>query len=253
MNAVMELSKDRRMAALVSVSIATVAFVILHFLSYQIPMPPLPEALKYKDMEVEFVELEAASLPETANAGGGGGGDEVNAPKSDKFEEQMQEILTNNGSNMHVSSGKSNHTNTNKPTNNSPSTKNPDPNPFDNDGGSGSGKGGGNGGGLGSDDGNGKGDGPSGNGSGNVTRYLVAKPNTSSIDADEDCKIVFTVQIAADGSIVGTPKVDRSATTTDNSSLISKVASLVKSQARYNSAKGASVVTKKLTVDVRAR
>jgi hypothetical protein len=251
MNVTAELSKDRRIAAGVSLGVATLAVLILHFFTYRIPMPPLPEQLKYEDMEVEFIELTPESLPETANAGGGGGGDEVNAPQNDKFTEQTQEVLTTKGGSGKIPSGHSNHTNSPNGQNQS-STKNPSTNPFG-DGGSGTGSGGGTGGGLGQDDGDGNGDGPSGGGSGNVPRKLIQSPSTRDIESDEDCKITFLVKINADGTIAGTPQVVRSKTTTGDQGLISRVTSLVKSQARYNAVSGAKVVSKEIVIRLEAR
>jgi len=241
-----ELSKDRRLAATVSIGIATITFLVLHFLSYRIPMPPLPEQLKYQDMEAEFIELTPESLPETEASGGGGGGEQVNAPKSDEFQEQMEEVAQTSNSNFSHPSGKSNHTNTTKPTQNGSSTKNPDDNPFNNDGGSGGGSGGGNGGGTGKDDGPDSGPGNGGNGSGTVKRYLVREPNQDKIDSDEDCYITLVVQIGADGSIVGTPGVVYEKTTTSNTALIKRVVSVVKSDAKYNAVKGAANTKKEL-------
>lgn len=244
MIAAVEISKDRRLAAVVSIGSATLVFVVLHFLTYRIPMPPLPEQLKYQNMEAEFIELTPESLPETATAGGGGGGEQVNAPKSDHFEEQMQEVVQTNNSNFSHPSGKSNHTNTNHPTNNGPSTKNPDvSNPFDNDGGSGGGSGGGNGGGIGKDDGPTSGGGH-GSGTGAGQRSLIHSPNADDINSDEDCKITYKVQIAADGSVISARVVYGGGTTTSNINLINKGAALIKSQARYTAAKGSAIVEK---------
>lgn len=251
MIAAVELAKDRRIAGAITLGIAAITFVILHFFSYSIPMPPLPEQLKYKDMEVQFIELTPESLPETANSGGGGGGDEVNAPQQDKFTEQTQEVLTTKGGSGKINSGHSNHTNSPNGQNTS-GTKNPSNNPFG-DGGSGSGSGGGNGGGLGQDDGNGTGPGNDGNGSGTAKRWLERKPNANDIDSDEDCVIVLSVKVNADGTINGTPKIVRNGTTTGNQTLLNRAISLVKSQARYNSVSGASVVEKTITLRLEAR
>jgi len=251
MNIAAELSKDRRIAAGVSLGVATIAVLILHFFTYRIPMPPLPEQLKYKEMEVEFIELTPESLPETANAGGGGGGDEVNAPKNDRFTEQTQEVLTTKGGSGKVPSGHSNHTNSNNGQNQS-GTQNPSTNPFG-DGGSGNGSGGGNGDGLGQDNGNGNGDGDGGGNGGTPKRWLVSKPDANDIESDEDCVIYVIVKVNADGTISGTPKVNRNGTTTGNQTLLSRAVSLVKSQARYNAVSGAKVMEQTIKLTVRAR
>lgn len=255
MIASVELSKDRRLAAVVAIGTASVAFLVLHFLTYRIPMPPLPEQLKYQDMEAEFIELEAESLPETVNSGGGGGGEQVNAPKSDEFTEQMEEVAQTNNSNYSHQSGGSNHTNTTKPTKNPAGAKNPDPDEplFGGNGGSGKGKGGGNGGGLGKDDGDGKNDGDGTNGSGSVVRSIISKPNTREINSDEDCDIKFSIRIDESGRIVGTPSVVRGgATTTTDEVLIKKVGALVARDTRYTPVKGAKIITKTITVHISA-
>jgi len=253
MNVAMELSKDRRIAASVALGTATIACLILHFFTYQIPMPPLPDQLKYEDMEVEFIELTPESLPETVNAGGGGGGDEVNAPQNDKYMEQTQEVLTSKGGTSgKIYSGKSNHTNGTNNTN-GPSTKNPKPKSPFGDGGSGDGDGGGDGNGLGVDTGNGHDQGDGGNGSGNVIRSLIRRPNADNIDSDEDCKITFSLKVNADGTVQGWPVVNRNKTTTTNADLISKVAGVVKAQARYNEVKGAKVANIEIVIRLEAR
>jgi len=241
-------SKDKKIAVITSMGLAVLTWVILHLLGFKVPMPPTAESLKYKDAEIEFIPLEEI-LPE-GTAGGGGSGMPDQSELVDQYTPQMQEILNQENSDVHVSSGSSNKTNTNKPTNNKPSTTEQDDNPFG-PGGSGGGADGGRGGSTGTDTGDGKGKGDGGKGSGAANRYLVRQPNASSIVSDEKCTIAFVVVINADGEIVGYPTWDREHSTTDNPTLVKKVAALIKEQARYNAEKDASNVKKPISVNLK--
>ena len=72
-------------------------------------------------------------------------------------------------------------------------------------------------------------------------RYLVTAPDASNLEADEDSKLSFMVKINADGNIVGSPKVIRSASTCSDELLINQVKTLVVQQARWNKAEGAPI------------
>ncbi len=120
--------------------------------------------------------------------------------------------------------------------------KTPENNPFGGNGGHGSG----NGNNFGNDDGIGSGDGEK--------RYLIAKPDVSEIESEENCTIVFTVMINENGDIVGTPTVIKEKTTTTNTALILKVAQVVKAQAKYNVLKkGSEIVKTPLTIQISAK
>ena len=243
-------SKNKKIALASSLLMALVAFIILHVLSFKIPTPPLPEALLYKDAEMEFIALEDI-IPDNIGSGGGGSGTPVDAKVINKFTPQTENVVRDNTSNTSVVSGNSNHSNTTKPTTNSSTTTTASNNPFGN-GGSGGGTQGGNGTGIGNDDGNGNGPG-NGNGSGgNVKRFLVSKPSTSTISSDEDCKIVLSVLVDENGNIVGNPQFIRAKSTSNNTQLINQIIYLVKTQAKFNKAPGASNGKEVITLDVKA-
>jgi outer membrane biosynthesis protein TonB len=161
--------------------------------------------------------------------------------------------LTQKGnSTTHVTSGNSNTTNTNTPNNNPPSGQHVSDNPFGT-GGSGGGSGRGNGTGFGDDNGSGTGPG-NGNGSGGeVRRYLVEQPNTTNIQSDENCTIVLSVLVDADGNIIGQPVFAKGASSTNNIALINQVINVVKREARFNKAPGAKNIKQAITIRIVAK
>lgn len=241
--------KDRKVAAIISVSALILILTILHFLGYRIPTPPLPEQLLYKDMEMEMIPLEPVILEQ--GGGGGGSGTPTKAEKTTNTPEQMEQILTQSSSSTHVKSGGSNMTNTTKPNNNPPSAQNTSDNPFGT-GGSGGGNGRGNGNGIGDDNGDGTGPGTGPGSGGNVKRYLVSKPNTNNIKSDENCTIVLSVLVAPDGSIIGKPTYAKAASTTNDISLINQVIKAVESQARFNQVETTKNMKEAITIRITA-
>ncbi|HRP53246.1 MAG TPA: hypothetical protein PLI97_07020 [Fluviicola sp.] len=238
-------NKDRKLAGLISVSALLIILAILHFLGYSIPTPPLPEQLLYKDMKMELIPLDPVVYDE--GTGGGGSGTPMKTEKAETTPPQMEQMVTQKSSTTHVKSGNSNTTNTNQVNNNPPSGQNTSDNPFGT-GGSGGGDGHGNGNGFGDDNGNGSGPG-NGNGSGGaVRRYLVEQPNTSNIKSDENCTIVLSVLVDADGNIVGQPIFAKGASTTNNTVLINQVIAIVKREARFNKAPGAKNLKQAITI-----
>lgn len=238
-------NKDKKLAGLISVSTLLIILVILHFLGYSIPTPPLPEQLLYKDMKMELIPLDPVVYDE--GTGGGGSGTPMKTEKAETTPPQMEQMVTQKSSTTHVKSGNSNTTNTNQVNNNPPSGQNTSDNPFGT-GGSGGGDGHGNGNGFGDDNGNGSGPG-NGNGSGGaVRRYLVEQPNTSNIKSDENCTIVLSVLVDADGNIVGQPIFAKGASTTNNTVLINQVIAIVKREARFNKAPGAKNLKQAITI-----
>lgn len=241
--------QDKKIAAISAGTLFTILFCILYFVGYRIPTPPLPAQLLYKDAEMELIPLEQIILDE--GGGGGGSGTPVKAEQSDKFTPQTEQVLTQKSSSSSTVSGASNHTNSNTPNNNSATTTVKSENPFGK-GGSGDGPDAGRGTGFGNDDGNStgpsKGTGPGGD----VKRRLISKPNTNSIQSDENCTIVLRVKIDASGDIIGTPTVDRDKTKTSNTVLINQVIAIVKSQSKYSEKKGAAPEGVILTVNISA-
>jgi hypothetical protein len=243
--------KDRKIAGLIVVAVCAISLSILHFLTYRIPTPPLPEQLLYKDMAMELLPLDAIVYDE--GTGGGGSGTPMKTEKTEVTPPQTEQILTQKGnSTTHVTSGNSNTTNTNTPNNNPPSGQHVSDNPFGT-GGSGGGSGRGNGTGFGDDNGSGTGPG-NGNGSGGeVRRYLVEQPNTTNIQSDENCTIVLSVLVDADGNIIGQPVFAKGASSTNNIALINQVINVVKREARFNKAPGAKNIKQAITIRIVAK
>lgn len=237
--------KDRKVAGIIAIASLAILLLILHFLGYTIPTPPLPEQLLYKDMEMELIALDPIVYDE--GTGGGGSGTPMKTEKTETTPPQMEQVLTQKTSTSSVKSGASNTTNTTKPNDNPPSGQNTSTNPFGT-GGSGGGTGTGNGSGLGNDNGSGTGPGNGDGSGGAVRRYLVEQPNTSNIRSDENCTIVLSVLVDADGNIVGQPIFAKGASTTNNTVLINQVINIVKKEARFNKAPGAKNLKQAITI-----
>lgn len=106
----------------------------------------------------------------------------------------------------------------------------------------------------------GKGDNPFGDKTGNTPgigedngRHLIQKPNASAIVSEEDCTIALIVVVDENGEIVGYPTWDRSRSTTENVTLIKQVATLVKSEAKYDKRPGSKNVKVSLTIHLRTK
>lgn len=246
-------TKDRRVSLAMTAGILVFLVIVLHFLGVKIPTPPLPKQLAVKDQEIELIPLEELKLTVPGDFGGGGSGTEASGEVSPNPPDQMEEFITDNSANIFTSSGGSNHTNSNNPT------KNPsqvvDDNPGFGTGGTGGGPGKGSGHGFGNGEGDGKGPGPAGtgNGGGSPKRTLINKPNTNNIESDENVVITFSFMISPSGEVVTRPVAVRESTTTDNGTLISQVANLVYSQAKYNSVPGKNNQTVTLKITVQAK
>lgn len=228
----LESSKDRKMGMLISFTSVTLFALLMYFISSKIPTPPLPETLLFKDAEMELIPLEAAVAP--VGNGGGGSGTPVDAKVVQEVIPQTEEMLTTSEkSPFNTPSGKSNHTNTNKPNNNGSSTTQKANNPFGGSGGSGGGNTGGNGKGFGKDNGDGKGPGTGPGSGGNVKRFYERTPNTSNIKNEDFCKISLKVSVDPNGNVISV-RVNSSGTTTNNQSLINQVRDIVKNELKYN-------------------
>ncbi|MCC6701189.1 MAG: hypothetical protein IT221_06680 [Fluviicola sp.] len=83
-------------------------------------------------------------------------------------------------------------------------------------------------------------------------RFLITAPDASNLNADEDSKLSFLVNINADGIIVGTPKVIRATSTCSDEQLINQVRNLVVQQARWNKAEGAPMTEQKINLVLKA-
>ncbi len=83
-----------------------------------------------------------------------------------------------------------------------------------------------------------------------VRRFLIKRPDASSISSKKKCSIVFMVIVDEKGDVIGTPKLMKSSTTTTDQKLIEKVSALVKSQAKYNSDKGARNIAMSINIPI---
>jgi hypothetical protein len=202
--------------------------------------PPVHSELT-KEVPVEFIELNFDPTKEQGGSPGGSGkaSDEIlnktNPP-------QQTGVVTSTDPNATaIQSGKSNKTTSEKPSQNTATTTN-NTNPiFGGKGGSGGGNDSGSGGVFGNDNGKGgKGTG-TGNGDGNGSgkaRVRYNEISTSNIYTNSLIKVTLILQVNEDGKVIGTRVVGKE-TTTNDQSIISKVASACKAQLKY--AKGSSI------------
>lgn len=242
--------KDKKISALVSFLIIGLMFLFLIITTIPQADPPVYETV-YPEVEMDMlIPMEAMQLADNSGGGGGGG-----TPTNDRVDpiprEQSAKVLTSNSSttDVKVTSGNSNKTNSNNKINSATSTE-ASTNYFG-DGGSGSGKGGGKGSGFGTD--NGPGDGPgsgSGSGGGDGGRVRYGNPNNDNIYSDEPQTIYLKLTVNAEGEVVGGKSTSK--TTTTDQRIINQVLTNVKSQVRYSKKAGASLEFVYLTVNVRA-
>ena len=242
--------KDKKISALVSFLIIGLMFLFLIITTIPQADPPVYETV-YPEVEMDMlIPMEAMQLADNSGGGGGGG-----TPTNDRVDpiprEQSAKVLTSNSSttDVKVTSGNSNKTNSNNKTNSATSTE-ASTNYFG-DGGSGSGQGGGKGSGFGTD--NGPGDGPgsgSGSGGGDGGRVRYGNPNNDNIYSDEPQTIYLKLTVNAEGEVVGGKSTSK--TTTTDQRIINQVLTNVKSQVRYSKKSGASLEFVYLTVNVRA-
>lgn len=225
-----EIKKALIVSAIIMAVLLVVALLI-HITSVTDP-PVHVEATR--EVPMEFMEL---NLVKDNRDGGspGGNGSPSNDPLNKTNPPQQKEMLTSTDPNATaLSSGKSKITNTDKPSNNTTTTTAQSNNPFEN-GGSGTGNDGGSGGLIGSDNGKGgKGTG-SGTGDGNGTGKKRVRHNNISTDniyTNSEVKVVLVLQVDESGRVVGTRTVGKE-TTTNDQSIINKVASACKAQLRY--------------------
>jgi hypothetical protein len=238
---------DRNIGIVTALGVIGLLFLLFFLFTYSIPDPPLKEIPVMAETELQEIDLKKYVVQ--VGKGGGGSGSPTEAPVADKVIPQTEHVITSNKGATTVKTGQSNHTNTTKPNENTASTTQSTPNYFGS-GGSGGGNTGGVGQGLGSDNGIGDGDGNGPNGGGTVRRFLVAKPNTTNISSDENCKVILRVLVDEDGTIVGKPQFVKGASTTNNMMLINQVVYVVQSEAKFNKAKGTKLMTQVITIDI---
>lgn len=203
-----------------------------------------------KDVPLEFLELNFEPKAQQGGSPGGSG-----TPSMDQLNKtnppQQKELLTTTDANATaIQSGKSNKTNTDKPTNNTATTPVQGNNPFAS-GGSGGGDQGGSGGVFGSDNGKGGKGAGTGNGDGNGSGKARTRYNNISTDniyTNSEVKVVLILQVDESGKVIGTRTVGTQTTTKDQN-IINKVASACKAQLKY--AKGDRITEEYYTAVIR--
>jgi hypothetical protein len=238
-----------RIFAIVIMVIMVLLISLIHISS--VTDPPVHAPIT-NEVPLEFMDLKlAADGREGGSPGGSGTPSDAQLNKTNP-PQQTALVSTNDPNATAVQSGKSNKTNTDKPTNNTATTTTQSDNPFSK-GGQGGGTEGGSGGLFGSDNGKGgKGTGSgSGTGSGNgKARVRHNNISTDNIYTNSEVKVVLILQVDEDGKVVGGRTVG-AGTTTNDQQIISKVLSACKAQLRY--AKGPSMTEEYYTAVIEPR
>jgi hypothetical protein len=235
---------DKRIGIISAVALMLITFIVLWFLTYDIPNP-LPTV-----REVPAVAMvDEIVLKELVIEGGAGGGTPSNSKEADPKPVKQQAITSNTkpAQTSTQSGGQATTTNSQNTTNTS-SGGNQSSNPFG-DGGSGGGTGGGNGTGFGQDSGEGTGTG-SGIGFGKG-RTRLNNVDVHNISIETDASIYYKLTVDSNGNVVAFSH-NGSKTTTTNLNLINKIGVAIKKQVKYNVAKGAPLEYQFYTIHVKA-
>lgn len=232
---------DRKVARISAISTFALLAIVLSFVGYQISRPQLPSTSAQE--ETEYIPLDAQFLEQL---GGGGAGSPADVPHAKTTPPQMQEILHASESAVRSQSGNSAITNSPTPTDQASAAKYTADNPF----------------GTGGIDGkNSRGtvgkdwtdDEPTHlKGGEKINRFLVEKPNTNSIQSDENCTIVLSVLVNPNGTIIGNPTFVKSHSTTNDLILINQVISVVKNQAQFNKVNTAKNTKESISIRITA-
>lgn len=233
---------DRKVARISAISTFALLAIVLSFVGYQISRPQLPSTSAQE--ETEYIPLDAQFLEQLGSGGGAGSPADVSHAKTTP--PQMQEILHASESAVHSQSGNSAITNSPTPTDQASVAKYTADNPF----------------GTGGIDGkNSRGtvgkdwtdDEPAHlKGGEKINRFLVEKPNTNSIQSDENCTIVLSVLVNPNGTIIGNPTFVKSHSTTNDLILINQVISVVKNQAQFNKVNTAKNTKESISIRITA-
>jgi hypothetical protein len=203
-----------------------------------------------REVPLEFLELKLAANDREGGSPGGSGTPSSAPLNKTNPPQQTALVSTNDPNAVAVQSGKSNKTNTDKPTNNTATTTAQNDNPFSK-GGTGGGTEGGSGGVFGADNGKGgKGTGAgSGTGSGTgKARVRYNEINISDIYTNSQIQVKLILNVNEDGKVIGGRTVGAGTTTSDQQ-IISKVLSACKAQLKY--AKGDGVTEEFYTAVIR--
>lgn len=234
--------RDRKIAGIAAFTAFGLLAILLCFIGYRISNPPLSKPAAYEEMA--FIPLDPQILEQVRQ--GGQSGTPARTNKTETTPLQTEQVLTTASSSEHVTAGNSNITNTHIPNNNPAGAKHVSDNPF--------GTGGINGGKY-------RGNNTEGildtqnedpRPAEIVKRFLVAQPNTSSIQSDENCKILLSVLVDPDGNIVGSPVFAKGSSTTNDMILINQVIHVVKNQAQFNKIKGTKNTKETIAIRITA-
>jgi len=225
-----DIKKSRFFSAII---IATLLFLISLIHISSVTDPPVHSEIT-REVPIEFLEI---ALEPTKKEGGseGGSGTPSSAPLNKKNPPQQKQLLsTNDPVATPIKMGKSNKTNSDKPSNNTASTSIQNNNPFSR-GGSGGGTEGGSGGVFGTDNGlGGKGTGAGkGAGSGRgANRVRYNEISTDNIYTNAEIKVQLILNVNENGQVISGRTVG-SGTTTSDQQIIGKVLAACKAQLKY--------------------
>jgi hypothetical protein len=238
---------DKRIGIISAIALLLITFIVLWFLTYEMP-DPLPEDPVVPAVAmIKEIELKELKVVESGGSGGGGTPNKADDPVT---KPQTQQSITQNTKprpTQTTTGGQANSTNAQNSQNQS-SGGQPD-NPFG-PGGSGGGDGGGNGTGVGTHDGSsGTGTGP-GVGSGKG-RTRLNNVDVNNISIETDASIYYKLTVDAEGNVVSYSNL-KSKTTTTNQTLINKIGVAIKKQVKYSKAPGSPLVYQFYTIHVKA-
>lgn len=234
---------DKRIGIISAVALMIITFVVLWFLTYDIPNP-LPTI-----REVPAVAMvDEIVLKELVIEGGAGGGTPSTSDTKEPKPVKQESITSNKPAQTSTQTGGQSTTTNSQNTQNSESGGNQSSNPFG-DGGSGGGTGGGNGTGFGQDSGEGTGTG-SGIGFGKG-RTRLNNVDVHNISIETDASIYYKLTVDSKGNVVAFSHL-AAKTTTTNSILINKIGREITRQVKYNEAKGAPLEYQFYTIHVKA-
>lgn len=231
--------EDITKSRIFSVAIIAVLLFLISFIHISTVTDPPVYSPVTREVPLEFLELKLAA-DNREGGSPGGSGTPSSAPLNKTNPPQQTALVSTNDPNATaIQSGKSNKTNTDKPTNNTATTTAQNNNPFSK-GGTGGGSEGGSGGVFGADNGTGGTGKGAGSGNGDGTGKARVRHNNISTDniyTNSEVKVVLVLQVDENGKVIGTRTVGEKTTTSDQS-IINKVAAACKAQLKYAKANG---------------
>lgn len=233
---------DKRVGIISAVVLMLVTFIVLWFLTYDIPNPlPTVREVPAVAMVDEIILKELK-----VDGGSSGGGTPNNSQKAEPKPVQQQSITNNKPAQTSTQTGGQATSGSSNNTENT-QTGGTSTNPFGGDGGSGGGSGGGNGTGFGQDSGEGTGTG-SGIGFGKG-RTRLNNVDVHNISIETSAKIYYKLTVDSNGNVVAFSHYKSKTTTTDQT-LINKIGYAIKKQVKYSKAPGSPLVYQDYTISV---